>query len=292
MERREFLRTGVAALTGACFSDRLCAHLAEPAARGRFQLKYAPHFGMFKHSAGDDLGDQLKFAADQGFVAWQDNGLKARPIEVQEKLGRTMASLGMEMGLFVASTAFPVLHGARKDDAAWHQVLDDVRDSVEIAKRVRSQWITILPGRAGDARSADLRSDQGIELLKRCCDILEPHGLSLVLEPLTWSTDVAGAQVVDSPACKLLFDLCRWDMIGGGLTSNIDSAWPAIGYVQCADNPGRKEPGTGTIDYPRLVRHLVARGYTGMIGMEHGNSKPGAAGERAVIEAYVAAERT
>jgi hydroxypyruvate isomerase len=292
MERREFLRTGMAALTGVCFSDRLSAHLAGPAAQGRFQLKYAPHFGMFKHSAGDDLSDQLKFAADHGFVAWQDNGLKARSGEVQKKIGRTMASLGMEMGLFVASAAFPALHGIRKDDAAWHQVLDDIRDSVEIAKRVRSQWITIVPGRASDARGADLQSDQGIELLKRCCDILEPQGLVLVLEPLTWGTHVPGTRIVDSPACQLLFDLCRWDMTGGGLVSNIDSAWPAIGYVQCADNPGRKEPGTGTIDYPSLFRHLVARGYTGIVGMEHGNSKPGAAGERAVIEAYVAAERT
>jgi len=292
MERREFLRTGVAALAGACFSDDLSAHLVVPTARGRFQLKYAPHFGMFKHSAGDDLIDQLKFAADQGFVAWQDNGLKARPVDVQEKIGRTMASLGMEMGLFVASAAFPALHSVRKDDAAWQPLLDDIRDSVAVAKRVHSKWITILPGRASDARGADLWSDRGVELLKRCCDLLETHELVMVLDPLTWGHHVPGTQVPDSPACKILFDLCRWHMTEGGLASNIDLAWPSIGYVQCADNPGRKEPGTGTIEYRRVFEHLVAKGYAGIVGMEHGNSKPGVAGERAVIEAYAAAEPT
>ncbi|MCA9259774.1 MAG: xylose isomerase, partial [Planctomycetales bacterium] len=42
----------------------------------KFHLKYAPHYGMFKHHAGDDYLDQIKFAADQGFRAWEDNGMK------------------------------------------------------------------------------------------------------------------------------------------------------------------------------------------------------------------------
>ena len=44
--------------------------------KAKFTLKYAPHFGMFGNHAGNDPVDQLKFAADEGFHAWEDNGMK------------------------------------------------------------------------------------------------------------------------------------------------------------------------------------------------------------------------
>jgi len=55
--------------------------------------------------------------------------------------------------------------------------------------------------------------------------------------------------------------------------------------------PGRKEPGTGEVNYGNVFRHLHGRGYRGVVGMEHGNSRPGRAGERAVIDAYRQADR-
>ena len=304
MERREFLRAGVAALAGAYWSERVTAEQAKPAAKGRFKLKYAPHFGMFKHSAGNDLLDQLKFAADQGFAAWQDSGLSARPVEVQEKIGRTLASLDMEMGAFQAAAAFQELHFTRKNDPAGPRVLQDIRRSVEVAKRVNARWLSVVTGRYYDGWDPAGQAANCVELLKRCCGILEPHGLVLVLEPLNWGAIVSVAfppkpalrlesicRAVGSPSCKILFDVGRQHVPPGGLVSKIDWAWSEIGYFHSADNPGRKEPGTGSIDYRSVFRHLAARGYSGIVGMEHGNSKPGAEGERAVIEAYVAAER-
>ena len=60
--------------------------------------------------------------------------------------------------------------------------------------------------------------------------------------------------------------------------------------MQVGDNPGRKEPGTGEINYRNVFKHLASKGYTGVVGMEHGSSKPGKEGERAVIDAYIAAD--
>ncbi|MDQ3650208.1 MAG: xylose isomerase, partial [Acidobacteriota bacterium] len=54
--------------------------------------------------------------------------------------------------------------------------------------------------------------------------------------------------------------------------------------------PGRKEPTTGEMNYQNIFRHIHAKGYQGVMGMEHGNSKPGKEGERAVINAYAAAD--
>ena len=98
MKRRNFVTTlaaGAAALG--------CAPMVPTRrAAGAFKLNYAPHFGMFKHNAGEDLVDQILFAADQGFTAWEDNGMKGRSMETQNAIAKAMESRGMAMGVFVA----------------------------------------------------------------------------------------------------------------------------------------------------------------------------------------------
>ena len=67
---------------------------------------------------------------------------------------------------------------------------------------------------------------------------------------------------------------------------NIESCWSEIAYFQIGDNPGRKEPTTGEINYRNIFKFIYEQGYQGVLGMEHGNSQPGKDGELAVIEAY------
>jgi hydroxypyruvate isomerase len=72
----------------------------------------------------------------------------------------------------------------------------------------------------------------------------------------------------------------------GDMIPNIDRAWDEIGYFQIGDNPGRKEPGTGEVNYKNIFKHIYEKGYKGVLGMEHGNAKPGKEGELALIKAY------
>ena len=67
---------------------------------------------------------------------------------------------------------------------------------------------------------------------------------------------------------------------------NIKKCWNEIAYFQIGDNPGRKEPSTGEINYKNIFKYIYNRGFEGILGMEHGNSKKGQDGEIAVIEAY------
>jgi hydroxypyruvate isomerase len=76
----------------------------------------------------------------------------------------------------------------------------------------------------------------------------------------------------------------------GNIIPNIEKAWEEVAYFQVGDNPGRKEPTTGEINYQNIFRHIHSKKYEGIIGMEHGNSKPGKEGEQAVIEAYAACD--
>ena len=142
MQRRDFLVQGGAAGIAATAAMGAVGSLATIAkadvpAGTKFKLKYGPHPGMFENHAGEDYLDQLKYAADQGFTAWEDNGMKGQSPEMQEKIGKTLDDLGMTMGVFVAHGDFSSKAFVRKDDKdARAKVVQDVKDSVAVAKRV------------------------------------------------------------------------------------------------------------------------------------------------------------
>jgi hydroxypyruvate isomerase len=257
---------------------------------------------MFKASAGDNVLDQIKFAADNGFTAWEDNGMRGRSAAEQEEVGKTLRDRGMKMGVFVAHGSIGKLTFAKKVQAVWDSVLADIRDSLEVAKRCGAKWMTVVPGNMDEGGGARLsegyQTANVIELLRRCADIFEPHGLVMVLEPLNWHANHGGVflqysdqayaicKAVNSSACKILFDIYHQQITEGNLIPNIDLSWDEIGYFQCGDTPGRKEPGTGEINYRNVFEHIASKSTDFIIGMEHGNSVTGAEGEQALIQAY------
>ena len=302
MERRSFLKRSAIA-SGALISGGLVhasAGLAQkpPTEKHKFKLKYAPHFGMFRQSAGDDLLDQIQFMADAGFTAMEDNGMKGREISMQEKIASKMANLGMEMGVFVAHTIYwtePNLTTGKQDKL--EEFLKEIEESVEVAKRVNATWMTVVPGFVDLRLDLNYQTSNVVNALKLASEILEPHGLVMVLEPLNFYnhpglflTEIPQSfqvcRAVGSPSCKILDDLYHMQIQEGNLIPNIDLAWEEIAYFQTGDNPGRKEPTTGEINYLNVFKHIHEKGYTGIIGMEHGNSISGKEGELAVIEAY------
>ena len=84
----------------------------------------------------------------------------------------------------------------------------------------------------------------------------------------------------------ILQDLYHQQATEGNLIDHMNAAWDHIPYFQVGDNPGRREPGTGEINYANVFKHIHGRGYTGIVGMEHGKSIGGKEGEVALIEAY------
>lgn len=263
-----------------------------------FGMHFAPHLGMFAQLAGDDPLDQLNFMADQGFTAFEDNEMRKRPVALQERMGQLMSDRGIRMGVFVAHTiAWSKPNLASGDPDLRNAFLGEVRDSVEVAKRVGATWMTVVPGHMDMRQSMGYQTTHVVECLKQGAAILEPHDLVMVLEPLNFR-DHPGlflsrspqayeiCKAVDSPSCKILFDIYHQQVQEGNLIPNIETCWDEIAYFQIGDNPGRKEPGTGEIHYANVFQFIRERGYQGILGMEHGNSRPGKEGEKAVIEAY------
>ncbi len=299
MNRRELIKTtlGAGAALGLA-GPRPDALAAEATAARGFRLKYAPHFGMFRHHAGEDLLEQLRFAADQGFTAWEDNGMGGRPVELQERIAQEMARIGMTMGVFVAMADFQNVTFASTKPENAADIVAKAKAAVEVAKRVNARWTTVVPGRYDVGLEWDYQTANVIDNLKRCVEVFEPAGLVMVLEPLNPWKDHPGlfltkipqafqiCRAIGNPSCKILFDMYHQQITEGNIIPNLDRAWSEVAYLQIGDNPGRKEPTTGEMNYRNIFRHVHGKGFTGVLGMEHGNSKPGLEGEKALLEAY------
>ena len=266
--------------------------------KNKFNLNYAPHFGMFKHSAGEDLIDQLNFMADEGFTAFEDNNLKKRSISVQNKIASTLTKRNLRMGVFVSHSIYwkePNLASGSIDKR--EEFLKEIRESVEVAKRVNAKWMTVVPGYKDLRLKDSYQQTNVIDSLKYACDILEPYDLTMVLEPLNFRnhpglflTESPQAfeicKAINSKSCKILFDIYHQQIQEGNLIPNIDLCWDEISYFQIGDNPGRNEPTTGEINYKNIFKFIYEKGFKGILGMEHGNSIKGKIGEKQLIESY------
>jgi hydroxypyruvate isomerase len=300
LNRRQFVKgAAISALTVVSnpFS-RLATGQENQKSDHTFNLKYAPHIGMFKAHAGTDPVDNVKFISDQGFTAMEDNGMMGRSVDIQEKIAAEMTRLNMTMGVFVAYGEFEKTTFVTNDNDTREMLVKRIKEAVEVAKRVNAKWCTVVPGAFDTGLEWDYQTANVIDNLKYCAEVCESSGLVMVLEPLNPWTNHPGlfltkipqayqiCKAVGSPSCKILDDLYHQQVTEGNLIPNMDMAWSEIAYIQIGDNPGRKEPTTGEINYQNVFKHIYNKEYKGVLGMEHGNSKPGKEGELAVINAY------
>ena len=266
MERRNFILNSSLVLAGvlsfnSAFSNQIKIK------KHKFNLNYAPHIGMFKYHAGSDPIDQLIFMLDQGFTAFEDNNMKNRDVEIQKKIGAFMLKNNMKMGVFVGHTIYwkqPNLAGGSKEKRL--EFLSEIKSSIEVAKRVNAKWMTVVPGHVDLRLNMGYQTSNVIESLKQASDLLEPHGLKMVLEPLNFR-DHPGlfltkspqayeiCKAVNSPSCKILFDIYHQQIQEGNLLPNIEACWDEIDYFQIGDNPGRNEPSTGEINYENIFKY-------------------------------------
>ncbi|MDF2193126.1 TIM barrel protein [Paraflavitalea sp. CAU 1676] len=302
MKRRQFMRnslfTGASLATAAVAlgkSDEREDTLTN--AEKTFNLDYAFHDGMFRNHAGNDFIEQIKFAHSMGFRSIEDNGMMGRTPEMQKKIGETLASLGMRMGVFVITS--DNWHWKTSLTTGKQEFIDrmikDCKEAVEVAKRCGAKWMTVVPGNYERSLSFEYQTANVINALRKASAILEPHGLVMVLEALSDNPDLflrhsdqtyMICQAVGSPSCKFLFDMYHMQRNEGDIINNLNKSWDEIGYLQIGDNPGRKEPTTGEMNYKNIFKHIHAKGFKGILGMEHGNAKPGKEGETALIKAY------
>jgi hydroxypyruvate isomerase len=299
MKRRNFLQTGLLTTASALAIGQSFGksnNEKRTPAEKTFKLNYAPHDGMFSNHAGKNFIDQIKFMHDQGFRAIEDNGLLKRPVEEQEKIGNELARLGMTMGVFVVDGGDNWKISLTTGKQEFKDVfVKTVKQCVEAAKRVNAKWMTVVPGFYERNLPIGIQTANVVDALRRGAEIFEPLNLVMVLEPLSDTPELflrysdqtfEICKAVNSPSCKILFDIYHMQRNEGNVIPNIDKCWDEIAYFQIGDNPGRKEPTTGELNYKNIFKHVHNKGFKGVWGMEHGNAQPGKDGELALIKAY------
>lgn len=298
MDRRSFIASGITAgVSLAAGVNPITAKAAQKPSQKPFNLKYAPSLNSFWRHAGKDMFDRITFMHDHGFRAVFDNGLMKKPLPQQKKIASALRKYKMDLGPFVGyadfkNKSFVLPHNKIKD-----QLNNLTAKWIETHKAADAKWVLVVPGRYDQSLEWDYQTANVIDNLKYCADICKKAGLVIVIEPLNrhnhpglFLTKIPQSyqicKAVDSPACKMVNDLYHQQITEGNLIPNIDSAWSQIASFHIGDNPGRKEPGTGEINYKNIFKHIRDKGFDGVLCMEHGNSIAGIQGEIALINAY------
>lgn len=297
MERRNFIKTGI--LAGGAMALPMGEVQGQQQKRtGKYHLRYAPHLTILNKEL--TIPQRLELIAEYGFDATEYNGLLNHPLNEVEEIRKKMDSLGIEMGIFVANPGGWKTAGL-VDPKQRDNFLNEIKKTIEYHKVIGNHSVTTLTGNAlpGVSRSSQRRS--AIEGLKRAADLLEKTELALVVEPLnhidhpgffmTHSDELAEIiAAVNSRHVRMLFDLYHLQITEGNLINNFRAYHDLVGYIQTGDVPGRKEPGTGEVNYRNVFKAIYDTGYRGIIGMEHGTSVQGRAGVLKMFEAYKQAD--
>lgn len=300
MDRRNFITTGAAATVAAGLTAVSTPASAQDDLIGpKFKLKYAPSPGTFSALApSKDYLEQIKFISEIGFRAVFDNGFPGRGA-LQEKAADLMRELKLDFGPYVLYANFGVesfVHGPRNGDTK--AALDKAcATAIDIYKRTGAKYALMVPGAFNKQFDWDYQTANVIDSLKYVAEKMEPHGIIIVLEPLSpynhpglflskMSQAFQICQAVGSPSIKIVDDFFHQQSAEGHLIYHMKRSYSEIAAIHLGDNPGRKEPGTGEINYRNIFKAVQKQGYQGVLCMEHGRSIKGKEGELALIKAY------
>jgi hydroxypyruvate isomerase len=271
--------------------------------QAEWKLRFAPNIGlnsldtpMFRSCVGG-LNPLLHiaFIADQGFAGVEDNFLTLREPAEQTAIGAALSRRGLAMGCFVANPASwnkPLWVSTAADARA---TLDaDLDTCIAAAARCGGQVLTVISGFDAHVPRA-FQFAAMTENLRRLAPAAEKAGVIMGIEacnsyeyPMLFLNDVreayAMAVAVDSPAVGIVFDIYHVQMMQGDVMRNLERSWDRIVAIQCADNPGRSEPGSGELNWTNVFRLIKSKGYAGLVELEHGLSGPGKEGELLALE--------
>ncbi len=276
MERRTFLKcAGYAAGALAVLGTKTSAALDKP--KGPFadiSLKMSVPPGWFD----GDIHQQLEQVAQWGFPAYEWLG----PEGDMEALKAKMDDLGLELSCIVGAGSIAPGHMVKKEDH--DNVVEQFENRISLAKKLGCRRLIGLTGNEREDISYEEQMDNVVECLKRLAPLAERNEVILVVEALNPLVDHKGyfltrtdqtieiLKRVGSPNVKMLFDIYHQQITEGNVIRNITNNIEYIGHFHVADNPGRKEPGTGELNYQNIFKAIHSSGYDGFVALECGKS--------------------
>ena len=295
-QRRRFLHVTLASAVAAATAPASGQSPAGAAsASHRWHLRYAPELDWLPDVSFDE---KLALYAAHGFTAVEYNWLLRLPLAEVEALRRTLDAHKIQLANFVAAIGGQPPRRVQITDPKNHEdYVALFKTVIEYHKVAGNNFIVTEGGSyAGGSRSDQRRAI--VDAYKRIADLLEPTALTAVVEPLSMPQSffrsseeiVEVLAAVNSPKVRLLFDLYHLQVTEGNLMAHMQQYWDYIAYVQTGDVPGRREPGTGEVNYRNIFKMMSDRGFKGIVGMEHQLSTPTREGVLKCFEAYRAVD--
>lgn len=221
----------------------------------------------------DTLGDRVRAAKAAGlshaeFHLWRDKDMSG--------LAAALEETGVTLTGFCVDPRRSIV-----DPAQHEEMLQAVAETLAAAKAVGSPPLIVASGFTREGVSPKEHKAEAVKVLRRAADLAEAAEVTLVLEPLNDRVEHPGMYLVDttlaldiieavgSPRLKLLYDVYHSHVMGEDMRQVLAGRIHLVEHVQVADNPGRNEPGTGTIDWTAAIGTLRELGYTGPLGLEY-----------------------
>jgi len=320
INRRQFIFTGsVGASVMASGFFAGCASAAKPeqtvSGAKKFKMKFAPR-GLFSASVGKDPFKRLKWLSENGF--WAVEGVvfckamgvySQKEMDLQTAIGKFTREVGLDMGCissmnekdFPTMTAnqVPTKDRVIRDKAAVRAVLTQQLDTtLGVLQRIGSTRFIVGPGAVDKELTPEKQYENVVDNMIFCADYCKRNGVVMEIEALNTTShpgvycnnNTLAAKIardVNSPACRILYDIFHEQMQTGNLDSLDDpNVWNMIESFHIADAPQRMEPGTGTIPYKKVLGKIWDKGYRGFIGLEHGQSDKSIEGDKKLLQIY------
>jgi hydroxypyruvate isomerase len=271
---------------------------------GTWFLRYASHLGyrssdapLFPCSAADPGPlAQIDFAASQGFAGVQYVLARGSSVAEQAAVAARLQQHGLVTGcmLYAPFEVIRKLYPGRSDNRSREAFLEQMRSAIEVARRINSRQIAVLA-----AADPDIPPSEQVwalvenlryagDLAQRAGVMLELEGISSpILPPMIVHRLDDIIEVIDrvsSPNVRLIYDTAHVQAIEGDAAAHLGRVYDYIDIVQLADQPGRFEPGSGTIDFDSILTQIIRRGYSGLVELEHAWTRPDVEGERAGLD--------
>jgi len=210
--------------------------------------------GLFECDAMQSVTHQIAFAAAQGFRAFVDDAWLWRC----ERERRDVLDATRALGLRWGPLRGPALRGRNRQE--WQR---ELQAATTVAAHVASPAVRMEVETTAVA-AALLRSPRVL---------------------VEWSSSQSTAVLAAFPDLRFSVDIYRLAAQGVDVVAFLERHLPRIGHIELADFPGGLEPGTGRLAIYRICRLLDEHGYTGVVGLRHGRSRPGWPGIEAVLQA-------
>ncbi|MBR2267673.1 MULTISPECIES: hydroxypyruvate isomerase family protein [Sphingobium] len=232
---------------------------------------------LFKDSA-PDFADRIHAAKNAGLSAVEFHLWDDKPIDA---IRAALDETGVKLTSFCVGPRRSLVDPAQHDE-----FLEAVAATLETAKTLGRPPLVVASGFTREGVSLEEQRAEAVKALKQAAALAEEAGVVLVLEPLNTIVSHPGMflssttlaldiiEEVGSDHLRLLYDVFHSNVMGEDMEAVLKGRIHLVQHVQFADNPGRNEPGTGTIDWPAVVAQLRALGYDDGIGLEYQPTLP------------------